>query len=198
MPRPNVEAERREQILQAACHVIAEQGFRALRLADVAKVAGLSSGILHYYFTNKRDLVRAAFEQNVARSFARRTAILESDTDAVSKLRALVDAYLPADDETVESWHVWAELWVEAIHDPDLQDLNERAYGEWRRLIAGIVRDGQAAGQIGDADAVELANLLVAVLDGLALQVLAGSRNMTLARMRTTCQSFIDRVILPR
>ncbi|WP_455355234.1 TetR/AcrR family transcriptional regulator [Streptomyces sp. SYSU K217416] len=196
MARPNVEAERREQILRAACKVIADNGFRALRIADVAKEAGLSSGIVHYYFTNKRDLVHAAFEQNVARSFARRMAILESDDDEVAKLRALVDAYLPEDDETVESWHVWAELWVEAIHDADLQELNDRAYGEWRRIVAGMVRDGQAAGLIDDGDAVETANLLVAMLDGLALQVLAGSRNMTLARMRAACQSFVDRIVL--
>lgn len=197
MARPNVEAERSAQILRAACKVIAGKGFRGLRVADVAKEAGLSSGIVHYYFTNKRDLSHAAFEQNVAHSFARRTAILESEDDAVTKLRALVDAYLPGDEETVESWHVWAELWVEAIHEPDLQELNDRAYGEWRGLIAGIVRDGQAAGTIGDADAVEVANLLVGVLDGLALQVLAGSQNMSLARMRALCQSFIDRVVLP-
>lgn len=198
MPRPSVEAERREQILRAACKVIARRGFRAVRVADVAKEAKLSSGIVHYYFSNKRDLVRAAFEQNFAHSLERRTAILDSGDDAVTRLRALVEAYLPQDDETVEAWHVWAELWVEAIHDPDLQELNDRAYGEWRRIVAGIVRDGQAAGQIGETDAVEVANLLVGVLDGLALQVLAGSRNMNLARMRQTCQAFIDRVLLPR
>ncbi|GLY69549.1 TetR/AcrR family transcriptional regulator [Amycolatopsis taiwanensis] len=198
MPRPNVEAERREQILQAACKVIAERGFRAVRVADVAKAAGLSSGIVHYYFSNKRDLVHAAFERNFTHSLERRTAILESEDDAVTKLRALVDAYLPADDETVEAWHVWAELWVEAIHDPDLQELNDRAYGEWRRIVAGIVRDGQAAGEIGKTDAVEVANLLVAVLDGLALQVLAGSRNMDLRRMRRTCRAFVDRLLPPR
>ncbi|GAA4839972.1 TetR/AcrR family transcriptional regulator [Saccharopolyspora rosea] len=195
MPRPKVEAERRDQILRAACKVIAERGFRAVRVADVAREAGLSSGIVHYYFANKRDLVRATFEQNFERSLRRRTAILDSDRDAVGKLRALVDAFLPQDAETVQSWHVWAELWVEAMHDPDLQELNDRAYGEWRRIIAGIVRDGQAAGQIGDADPVELANVVVAALDGLALQVLAGSRTMTLTRMRRTCRSFIDRVV---
>lgn len=197
MPRPNVEAERRDQILRAACKVIAEKGFRAVRVADVADEAGLSSGIVHYYFHNKRDLTHAAFERNFARSLTRRTTIIEADDNAIVKLRALVDAYLPQDAETIEAWRVWAELWVEGMHDPDLRDLNDRAYGEWRRLVAGIVRDGQVAGDIGDTDAVEVANLLVGVLDGLALQVLTGSHNMRLTRMRTTCQAFIDRVILP-
>lgn len=196
MPRPNVEIQRREQILMATCAVIARKGFRAVRVADVAKEAGVSSGIVHYYFANKHDLVHAAFERNFQRSLQRRASILESEQDATSKLRALIDAYLPQDEETVEAWHVWAELWVEGIHDQDLQELNDRSYGEWRKIVAGIVRDGQAAGTIAEADAVETANLLIAALDGLALQVLAGSHSMTLDRMRTTCQSFIDRVLL--
>lgn len=195
MPRPNVEAERREQILRAACTVIAEKGFRAVRVADVAKQAGLSSGILHYYFANKRDLVHAAFEQNFSRSLERRAAILESDDDPLTKIRTLVDEYVPHGAETTEAWHVWAELWVEGLHDPELQALNDRAYGEWRRLIAAIVRDGQAAGQIGGTDAVEIANLLIGLLDGLALQVLLGSHSMNEKRMRATCQIFVDRVI---
>lgn len=193
MPRPNVEAERREQILRAACKVIAERGFRTLRVADVANEAQLSSGIVHYYFANKRDLVHAAFERNFTRSLERRSAILESNEEAVTRLRSLVDAYIPQDAETIQAWHVWTELWAEAIHDADLQELNDRAYGEWRRLVAGLVREGQAAGEIQDTDAVEVAQLLVAVLDGLALQVLVGSTSLTLSRMRTTCQSFIDR-----
>lgn len=195
MPRPNVETERRAQILRAACTVIAEKGFRAVRVADVAHEAGLSSGIVHYYFPTKRDLVRAAFEENFAYSLERRRAILASGDDTITKLRALVDAFVPRDPETIRSWRLWAELWVECIHDRDLRELNDRAYGEWRRLVAEIVRDGQIAGDIGEADAVEVANMLTGVLDGLALQVIAGSPGMRLTRMRTTCQSLIDQVI---
>jgi len=39
VPRPSVEAERREQILDAACDVIARSGVANLRMADIAKVA---------------------------------------------------------------------------------------------------------------------------------------------------------------
>ncbi|MGH3502622.1 MAG: TetR/AcrR family transcriptional regulator [Nocardioidaceae bacterium] len=192
MPRPSVQAERREQILASTCTVIAERGITALRVADVAKHAGLSPGIIHYYFDNKRDLTHAAFEQNFVHSLERRARIFESDLDAVAKIKALADDYLPKGDETVEAWHVWAELWVAALHDKDLQDLNERAYGEWRRIIAGLWREAQSEGQIGAADPVDLANRLVGLMDGLALQVLMSSRAMTLSRMRKTCRRFID------
>lgn len=194
MARPNVEAERREQILRSASHTIAQRGIKSLRIADVAADAGLSPGIIHYYFTNKQSLTRAAFERNFERSLARRAAILNSNEAAPQKLRSVVDAFLPDDDETVEAWHVWAELWVEGLHDPDLQALNERAYGEWRSIISMIIRAGQGAGQIEQGNPVELANMLVGMLDGLALQVLVGSRDMTIAAMRRTCHSFVAHI----
>lgn len=184
MPRVSVEAERREQILSAACEVVSEIGFRSLRVADVAKRVKMSTGSVHYYFDTKRDLMHAAFEYNFERSLRRRQHLLESHSDPRKRLRAFVESYLPADSVTVAAWHVWAELWVEALHEPDLQELNERVYGEWRRIVAAIIRDGQSAGQFRPGDAVLLANALIGLIDGLALQVLLGSRNMTIDRMR--------------
>lgn len=194
MARPSVEVERREQILRSASRTIAQKGIKSLRIADVAAGAGVSAGIIHYYFNNKQTLTRAAFERNFEHSLARRASILNSSDDAPAKLRAVVDAYLPDDEETVEAWHVWAELWVEGLHDQRLQELNERAYGEWRGIISMIVRAGQSSGHIREGDPVEIANMLIGMLDGLALQVLVGSRDMTLERMRRTCHGFVQQV----
>ena len=188
MPRPSVEAERKEQILSAACDVVSEIGFKSLRVADVAGRAGTSTGTVHYYFATKTELMRAAFEWNFARSLHRRRDLLQEHEDPRLRLRAFVESYLPGDPETVRAWHVWAELWVEALHDPELQELNEQVYGEWRRTMAGIVRDGQVAGMFRDEDPVGVANALIGMIDGLALQVLLGSRSMTLERMRAVCE----------
>ena len=64
MARPSVEAERREQILRAACEVIGHKGVNAMRVTDVAKLARISTGSVHYYFETKRDLTQAALEWN--------------------------------------------------------------------------------------------------------------------------------------
>jgi len=192
MARPSVEAERREQILRAACEVVSEKGYKALRVTDVAKRAKISTGSVHYYFETKRDLVHAAFEWNFARSLERRKSILDRHSNARDRLRAFVDSYLPHDDETAAAWRVWAETWVEALHDADLRELNERIYGEWRSVIVEIVRLGQAEGLIREGDPVVLANALVGMIDGLAIQALAGSEHMTIDRMRSVCDHLLE------
>lgn len=198
MARVSVEAERKEQILAAACDVVSELGFKSLRVADVAKRAGASSGTVHYYFDTKRDLMNAAFEWNFERSLERRRPLLESQADARQRLRDFVDSYLPADEQTTRAWRVWAELWVEALHDPELQELNERVYGEWRRTVAAIIRDGQDRGDFGTGDPVLIANALIGMIDGLGLQVLLGSRSMTVERMRAVCDQFLRGLDSPR
>jgi AcrR family transcriptional regulator len=186
-----VEVERREQIIRAACEVVSEIGFKSLRVADVAKRAKTSTGTVHYYFDTKRELMHAAFEWNFTESLNRRRPLLESMADPRERLRAFVDSYLPRDTVTVTAWHVWAELWVEALHDPDLQELNESVYGEWRRIMAAIIRDGQDAGQFRDGDPVLLANALIGMIDGLSLQVLLGSHSMNVERMKAVCDHVV-------
>jgi AcrR family transcriptional regulator len=195
MPRPHVEEERRQQILQATWHVIAVSGFRSLRVSDVAKRAGVSSGMIHYYFDSKHDLVKAAFERYYAHSTERRQWIMATGRGPLELLELIVESYVPVEDETLEGWHVWSELWVEGLQEPDLQELNEDFYGQWRRQVAGIISDGQDAGLIRDGSAIELANMLIAMMDGLAIQVLLGSRSMTADRMRATCLAFIDEML---
>jgi AcrR family transcriptional regulator len=195
VPRPSVEAQRREQILEAASAVIAEVGLQGLRLTDVAKLAGVSSGTVTYYFDTKKELVNDAFEFNFANSLRRHQWILESGNPPLDVLRLLVDSYLPDDERSLLAWRVWAELWAEGMRDKSLQEVNERLYGQWRDIIAGLIRAAQDQGVARSGDPVRLSNMLVGMLDGLAVQVLLQSGAMTLAQMRETCRGFIDDVI---
>jgi len=145
MPRPSVEAERRPQILAAACEVIATAGIPALRLSDVAREAGVSSGTVHYYFETKKEVITAAFEFNLTDSLARRQELLTSGKDSLAILHDLVESYLPNDELSVRAWKVWLALWAEGSRDAVLQEINDRLYGQWRDVVAGVIADAQAA-----------------------------------------------------
>lgn len=191
MPRPSVETERREQILQATCEVIGELGMHEMRVADAARRAGVSSGMLHYYFDTKRALLVAAFEYNFTRSLTRRRALMSAEQPALTTLELLIETYLPREQETLLAWKVWAELWAEAMRDEEFQSVNERLYEEWRRLVVEIVSQAQLEGSVREGDPVELANMLVAMIDGLAIQALAQSPRMSVTTMHATLRAFV-------
>ncbi|MFN3003084.1 TetR/AcrR family transcriptional regulator [Mycolicibacterium wolinskyi] len=195
MPRPSVEAERRPQILAAACEVIATVGVPDLRLTDVAAAAGVSSGTVHYYFDTKKDVINAAFEFNLAESLRRRQELLNSTKGSLAKLNDLVESYLPKDEQSQRAWKVWLALWAEATRDQVLQDVNQKLYGQWREVVADVIRAAQEEGTARPGNAVSLANMLIGMLDGLAVQILLGSADVTLASARKTIKAFIRDVI---
>jgi AcrR family transcriptional regulator len=61
-PRIDVGSIRREQIVQAAVSIIAEQGLQNLSLSEIEKKAGMSRGQLTYYFPTKEDILLAVFD----------------------------------------------------------------------------------------------------------------------------------------
>ncbi|WP_031469233.1 TetR/AcrR family transcriptional regulator [Sciscionella sediminilitoris] len=195
MPRPSVEAERRKQILDAACAMIAKHGLQELRVAEVATAAGLSSGTVHYYFDTKKELVNAAFEYNFANSLERRKWLRRAAGDPLERLREIIESYLPGKGKSLRAWRVWAELWAEGMRDPALRAVNESLYGQWRDLVRDTIAAAQHEGSAREGDPEQLANMLIGMVDGLAMQVLLHARAMPQQRMRETCAAFIDQLV---
>ena len=61
-PQTAARGEKRPLILRAATEVFAEQGFAAVRVADIADRAGIGKGTVYEYFSSKDELLFAVFE----------------------------------------------------------------------------------------------------------------------------------------
>lgn len=55
--------DRREQIIDAALLIFAEKGFARATNRDIAQQAGITTGLIYYYFKSKEELLRAALEE---------------------------------------------------------------------------------------------------------------------------------------
>jgi AcrR family transcriptional regulator len=191
-PRPNVEEERRRQILEAACEAIAERGFAAVRISDVAAKANTSTGTVHYYFDNRQDVLRQALHFAFDQSISRQLEELGKIRSPRRRLVRLIEMNLPGAEEATQEWIVWMEFWLEAVHHPEMRPVNEELYGRWRKVVADIIVAGQTSGDFRqDADADSLGNRFVALMDGLAIQVLLHSPQMTAAKMRRVLGEFV-------
>lgn len=192
-PRPNVEEQRRREILQAACRAIAERGFAAVRISDIAARANTSTGTVHYYFANKQDVLHQALRFAFEKSLSRQLNEMDRLSSARDRLVRLIELNLPHDPEVIEEWVVWMEFWIEALHRPEMRPVNEELYGHWRRIVSDIISEGQATGEFAsESHAADLANEFVALMDGLAIQVLLHSQQMTVDDMRRLCTDFVD------
>ena len=167
---------RRETMRRAALHVIAERGFADARIADVAERAGASPALVIYYFQSKDNLLTEAIRLAEDRWFGQVVQNMTAIPDAVGRLEEIVTwiCFPPVDDEFPDPWSLWIDLWARSQRHAGVALVREEFDVRWRGAIVRVVADGQAGGTFAATDPVEFAIALLALLDGLAVQIALG------------------------
>jgi AcrR family transcriptional regulator len=182
-PRPSIAEERRPQITQAAIRVIAERGFDRMRLSDVAQAAGVSIGTVQHYFGSREAVLVAAFRHVHADALRRWHAAAESTDDPWDRLVAIVDSAIDASYR--ERWAVWLDYWTVSQRDARMRRDSADLHAAWMAPVVRAIDEGTAAGgfrPLGPAE--DVADRLIALMDGLALQLLLDVPNTTPERTR--------------
>ena len=187
---------RREQIVRATIRCLAREGYTRLTMKKVAREAGVSQGILHYYFADKRAMLAATLEA-VTRDLDRRVAAAQSRTgrDARARLRALVRACLEVAVSRPEFWVVFVEFWGEMLHDRRRRDLNTAVYSRTRRLIGRLIAEGVRAGRFRAIDPRRASAVVLGLIDGLSLQLTFDPEAFGVAEAARFCDDALGRYL---
>lgn len=152
----------RERILDAAQHLVIENGFAATSLDQVLTAAGTSKGAFFHHFDCKLDLGRALTERYAAADVAQLRWALEQVADVedpAERVVAFVRCFEEAAEEIMSAQS--SCLYVAVLTEQQLvgngtTDLVTRAIEAWREEIARLL---EAAAQdrgldLGDTDAL--------------------------------------------
>jgi AcrR family transcriptional regulator len=182
---------RPEQILAAACRVIQERGFAGTRISDIAREAGTSTGTIHYWFEVKDEVLTGALRWASEQLFARLEELAAGVDSERERLAQLLEASLPADGARRGEYVLWMELWVRALHEPSLLPESEALSRRWRGFFFDTVRRGTDAGEFSPvADPDDVADRLLALVDGLGFELLMGYEWTSPEHMRATMHAF--------
>jgi len=189
--------DRHQEILDAAARVITERGLAETRISDIADQAGVSPGLILYYFDSKDRLLSEALTYANDQFYLRMSREIRRIDSAREQLRHLVDlsvpGYLP-EYGRLDEWALWIEVWVRALRDPEMAKDREILDQRWRGQIADIVRGGQASGEfVSTLPAEELALRIASVIDGLAIQVIMNDSQVSAEHMHATCMEVASR-----
>jgi AcrR family transcriptional regulator len=186
-PRPKVDHLRKPQIIAAAAEVLYERGLFDTRIGDVAERAGTSSPTILYYFESKDRLLEEAVDQTDREFYARLTEGQKRYVRASDKLVHLIEE-TSLGPGGISDWTLWMEIWVRARRDPSVRRSYFRLDRRQRKLIADIVREGQASEEFSpEADADDFAIGLSGLMDGLGVQLTLGQPDIKPGRMVERC-----------
>jgi AcrR family transcriptional regulator len=171
MPKEVDHLARRRELADAACRVIARNGFAGITLAHVAEESGWSIGSIRYYFPNKDELVASALwrvGERVDDRIRRGTA----GGMTMGDLRLAAVELLPLDDNRREEALVHLAFLAQASVTPELADASEGAAQRLQEPLAARIGHLVQAGELpAHLDAEDEAARLRVLLDGLRLQL---------------------------
>lgn len=172
-PRRRLDDVRRPQILATAVQLIGERGLWDVRLADVAKRAGISATSVVYYFGSKDQLFAQAIAAADDAFYEPLQAELETLPAAAERIACLFHRSSTSD------WPLWMDLWVYSRRHPETATAQRRFHERWRQTIAEVVRFGCETGEWSVADPGAVALRLSALTDGLAVHMVLGDAEHT-------------------
>ena len=143
----------RNSLLAAAARVIAQKGYSAATVGEIAKEAGVSKGLAYYHFKNKADLASAILTNGVEALLERFETLAAEANSAAEALSGMFDAFVDAVVDNREFGRFFfAELWREGrVWSDEMRVCEARLLA----VISGQFRRGQEEGSIDsslDAD----------------------------------------------
>ena len=170
MSKPDVAAERKEQIVRATVECITKHGYHNFSMQDVARAAGVSKGIIHYYFLNKDDLMMSVLDRvagDIERVLMDDMAALD---DPIEKLKVFTTVSFDVVRSTKEYYQVNMDFWTQINQKREVRQVISRHYLKFRETCCAVLREGIEKGVFQSVDPILYASFIIAVVDGLSLQ----------------------------
>lgn len=172
MPRVTPEhlAARREQILEAALHCFASNGFHATSMQDILREAQLSAGALYRYFPGKNAIIMAIAERVIGQVLDE-LATLAAPERAMSLEAVVAEALAIVEPRLQRELRMAVTVWGEAMRDPELAGMIRGMYGRIRHCFVLIAQRAKDNGELPpDADPKSVAAALAGLVQGYILQ----------------------------
>lgn len=198
MPRVGVEGLRRAQVIEAVRKCIAESGIQGATVRAVAAKAGVSTGILNYYFESRDQLIEETFHDACDRVLKTISELTIRRENPLVKLQVLVNSALPLSQEERELSMFWVHYWAEAMQSRRLREAHAEHYAHWWASIEDTIREGQKSGLFRkDADARAVTRTISALIDGLTVHTLLDDRSTAPADTRRLVMEYVAAALLP-
>ena len=176
MARPTNTEARRLDIVRAMLQVIAQRGYAAASIQEIAKEAKLNPGLIHYHFASKQEILLTLFSHLQSLVEARMQSYLQTAGEDISpqeQLDAMIDAFLALDTRSEErAVMCWTTLSAEAIHNRELAQLFTQAIQKHQdrleRIFAAALGIARGRKTVKEAAAAVLAAIHGSFLLGCA------------------------------
>jgi AcrR family transcriptional regulator len=163
--RSFIEEARRAQIIECAIEAIAEMGYGQASLAQIAKRAGISTGVISYYFAGKDDLINEV----VRHIYQAGEAYVRPRAQGKTSERDSLLAFIAANVEFIIAYPAYLTAMVDIVTSK--RAARSEAPNPWsaetlrRAPLHGILQRGQADGVFRAFSVPTMADVIIEAID---------------------------------
>lgn len=177
-PKPDVSAERKQQIFAAAVTCFGRQGYHLTKMDDIAAEAGLSKGSLYWYFNSKKALFIGLFREIIGQfEQVWEAVIADENSSATEKIVNTLSVFRGEFKEFASFFGVMMEAWSQTLHDDDVGELMGEFYQPYVRMMRQIIEQGIANGEFRVTNVEATTLVLLSMFDGVTLAIGMGVFN---------------------
>lgn len=168
-PRNDKFNERRAELGEAALQTLADLGYARTSLREIAQNSAFSHGVLHYYFTDKLDLILCSVRQYKARCVTRYDEVTTTSTSFEQLLEGFTEALGDTLRNETTMHRLWYDLRSQALFEEALRDDVEAIDKSLEKMIWRVM---QRLSELAGSPVKASSEAAYAMLDGLFQQCL--------------------------
>jgi AcrR family transcriptional regulator len=168
-----IEQARRSQIVDCAVETIAEVGYGNASLAQIAKRAGISKGVISYHFAGKDELMQQVLTESIALAQAQMVPRIEAGVGPLGRLRGHIEGNIAFIKAHPRHLAALVEILNNAKDDTGRPVVDLSGFTSLVARVAEAFRAAQAAGTVREFDPLVMAQTLRSAIDGMVGQYLA-------------------------
>ena len=189
MPKVGMQPIRRSQLIAATLEAVDQVGMADASIAYIARLAGVSNGIISHYFQDKNGLLEATMRHllsALSKAVRERRAALYDDSPR-AHLRAIVEGNFDDSQVNGPAMKTWLAFWASSMHQPALRRL-QRVNDH--RLYSNLC--GQFHRALPQDQARFAARGLASLIDGLWLRGALSGEAFDTEQARRIAYDYLD------
>jgi AcrR family transcriptional regulator len=169
-PAPPATPDRKVDLIRSAYRLFSEKGVHRVPLEEIAENAGLSKGLILYYFKTKENLVLATMSWALDATAERVRQAMAGAATPEGQVLTMIDGIWSGAETNRRFYLLYLDLAGHAARLHQFTQLSATFHSLVNGLYAEVIAVGIAAGAFGAVDPEEGAAALRAIIEGLFLQ----------------------------
>ncbi len=161
---------RRSQLTRAAYKVVSRKGYYNFTLKDIAREAGLSAGLVHYYFKDKQDLLLNLLKEINSNLKTYLNKELVRTKNPMDRMLTFMEQAFGLVEKEKDYFYVLIDFWTQVNRNSRMRQANIKLFQSYRDECAALLQEGIAMGCFREMNVKYTATVIISLIQGTIIQ----------------------------